>query len=229
MKYFLSLETSMSQGSLGIFEIEKRRLSSLIEKEWSLEIKNNKKIHHSEKLPLEIQTSLEEINLKFKDLNFLAVGIGPGRFTGVRTAVGVIKSLAFTLKIPIYPVNSLKIVAEPFLSSEAAFCVSFNAFKNSLYFAEYKEGKLYQEPCVMKFSDWADYMIKNKIKLCLGDVPDFYTLPTELKCLFKKARPQARSLAQIVCREFQLEHLKPWFELQPLYLRSVAETNKNEK
>ncbi len=223
MKYFLSLETSMSQGSLGIFQIEKRNLSTLLFKKWSLEIKNSNKIHHSERLPLEIKKSLEEIKLTFKDLNFLAVGIGPGRFTGVRTAVSTIKTLAFLLKLPVYPVDSLKIVAEPFFSSQDSFCVAFNGFKNSVYFSEFIDKKIYKGPEVMDFPVWLQYMIKKDKKFCIGDVNDFYDIPSSCKCHFKKSFPTAQSLAQIVCKEFKMEHLKPWFQLEPLYLRSVVE------
>ncbi len=223
MKRFLSLETSMSQGSLGIFQIEKRNLSTLLFKTWSLEIKNNNKIHHSERLPLEIKKSLEEVKLTFQDLHFLAVGIGPGRFTGVRTAISAIKTLAFLLKLPIYPVDSLKIVAEPFLLSRDSVCVAFNGFKNSVYFVEFIQGKMCKEPRVMDFSNWLEYMIKEEKKFCVGDVEEFYDIPTNCKCHFEKSFPTAQSLAQIVCKEFQIEHLKPWFKLEPLYLRSIHE------
>ena len=223
MKYFLSLETSMTQGSLGIFQIEKRNLSTLLFKKWSLEIKDNKKIHHSERLPLEIKKSLEEIKLTFQDLNFLAVGIGPGRFTGVRTAISTIKTLAFLLKLPTYPVNSLRIVAEPFLSLQDSFCVAFNGFKNSVYFAEFSNGKMQHEPQRIDFSDWLQYMIKKEKKFCVGDVNDFYDISSDWGCHFEKSFPTAQNLAEIVCKEFKMEHLKPWFQLEPLYLRSVVE------
>jgi tRNA threonylcarbamoyladenosine biosynthesis protein TsaB len=45
-------------------------------------------------------------------LNAIAVGIGPGAFTGVRLAVSLAQGMALALNIPVVPVSSLASIAK---------------------------------------------------------------------------------------------------------------------
>ena len=50
--------------------------------------------------------------LQLADLHAIAFGMGPGAFTGLRTACAVAQGLAFGLGKPVLPIDSLLIVAE---------------------------------------------------------------------------------------------------------------------
>jgi len=56
------------------------------------------------------QTLLPAIKnlLKGEKIDFIAIGIGPGSFTGTRVGVMTAKTLSFTLSIPLVPFCSLK-------------------------------------------------------------------------------------------------------------------------
>ena len=54
-----------------------------------------------------IQSLLQKHSLAPSDLSSIAVGIGPGSYTGTRLGVAVGKSLAFGLQIPLKAFNSL--------------------------------------------------------------------------------------------------------------------------
>jgi len=136
----------------------------------------------SDRLPLKIKEAFEEAGLfcqirpggkeKLEALDFrkslkgLVVGIGPGRWTGIRIALSVAKSLSYSLQIPICPVSSLQALAESYFEDEESLkdspenskkenskvYVSLQAFKNQVY-----HGEFYR-------SDLADPIYKNNKK-----------------------------------------------------------------
>lgn len=55
---------------------------------------------------------LAQANLTIKQLHAVVVGIGPGSFTGLRTACSAAQGLALGANIPVLPINTLLAVAE---------------------------------------------------------------------------------------------------------------------
>ncbi len=53
-----------------------------------------------------IQTLIQNQNLTPSDLSGIALGIGPGSYTGTRLGASVAKTLSFALEIPLYPFHS---------------------------------------------------------------------------------------------------------------------------
>ena len=62
---------------------------------------------HSEKLLLTVDWVLEEAGLTLDDIEALAIGIGPGSFTGLRIGAATWKGLAFARNLPLAAVPSL--------------------------------------------------------------------------------------------------------------------------
>jgi len=66
---------------------------------------------HSEKLHGYIEEAMKQANLKMADLDAVAVGKGPGSYTGLRIGVSSAKGFAYALNIPIISIDTLQAMA----------------------------------------------------------------------------------------------------------------------
>lgn len=67
--------------------------------------------NHSVRLIPEIQELLQQTGIRMRDIRAIAVGNGPGSYTGVRVGVTVAKTLAWSLDLPLVNVSSIGALA----------------------------------------------------------------------------------------------------------------------
>ena len=79
---------------------------------------------HSRLLQPMLQHLLQSAGWTPMDLTAVAVGMGPGSYTGVRLAVATAKALATTLSIPVIPIPTLAALAEAAYPGES-LCTTY--------------------------------------------------------------------------------------------------------
>lgn len=95
-----------------------------------------------------INSLLNEAHINLKDVDAIAVGIGPGAFTGVRLGVAAVQGLAISQDIQVAPVCSLDAIAAQLISTDLfktihsqKFMVAIDARMEEVYWAHYETEK----------------------------------------------------------------------------------------
>lgn len=166
MAYFLCIETSTTLCSVAICNEQ----NVLAVKE------ENNGYTHAENLHVFIDHALKEAGIKINDLSAIAVGKGPGSYTGLRIGVSTAKGLAYTLNIPLISCNSLQTMAyqaaEMVKIENAILCPMLDARRMEVYTALYNSKTLGEiEPThAYIFSDTSiEKFISDRTFLLFGD------------------------------------------------------------
>ena len=96
------------------------------------------RLHAQSILPM-ISEVLAEAGIAKTDLDAIAFGRGPGAFTGLRIAVGVVQGLAFALERPVLPVSNLAAIAQRAYREQGAeqIAVAIDARMDEVYWGCY--------------------------------------------------------------------------------------------
>ncbi len=129
MALILNIETSTTVCSVALAEKGRVILSKEINEGYS----------HAENLHVFIEKILSETKTDPKGLNAIAVGSGPGSYTGLRIGVSAAKGMAYALQIPLIAVNTLKMMTFGVIekNSEQLYCPMLDARRMEVYCAIY--------------------------------------------------------------------------------------------
>ena len=94
-----------------------------------------------------------------RDLDAIAVGNGPGPFTGLRVGLVTAVTMGHALGIPVHGVCSLDVLAVQARRPEGELLVATDARRKEVYVASYAEGRRVSGPDVVKPADVAVQLI----------------------------------------------------------------------
>ena len=173
---------------------------------------------------------LVEAGLRVADLDALAFGRGPGSFTGVRIATGVVQGAAFAADIPVVPVSTLVALAQGHLreTGHARVLAAFDARMSEVYWAA----------CVPDASGTmraiGDELIVPPAEVPLPDDGDWHgvgsgwgaygaviggRLGDRVSRVRADAHCRAGDIARIAAVDFAAGHAVPAEQALPVYLR----------
>lgn len=93
---------------------------------------------HSEKLLPAVVRTLEILDIPLERIDFYAVTVGPGSFTGLRVAVSTVKGLAFATGKRVVPLSTLEVIARAFAFVPYPICPILDARKGEVYAALFR-------------------------------------------------------------------------------------------
>ncbi|MCG5500262.1 tRNA (adenosine(37)-N6)-threonylcarbamoyltransferase complex dimerization subunit type 1 TsaB [Ectothiorhodospira lacustris] len=178
---------------------------------------------------------LAEAGLSLGQLDALAFGRGPGAFTGVRIATGVIQGAAFAADLPVVPVSTLAALAQQGLDEGAnQVLAALDARMGEVYWGAFRgdeDGLAIPAgeeqvcaPSDAPLPEWQGWLgvghgwsahgdvLTNRFRDCLSGAP-------LADCL-----PSAAEVARLAARDFTQGMAVPAEAVLPVYLRNrVAE------
>ena len=220
----LAFETSTAHGSVALLEGER----VLSERSW------RRAQSHSELLTAEIEAVLRDAGLTAASLDALAVGQGPGSFTGIRVSINAARALGYALRKPVFVRDTSAILIQPLMRDEPVLTL-VNAQKNSFFVSVFVRGQTDHAPdgwrrkrsIEFKTTEEVQSMLIGGRHLCVGDgceliEPD---LRPEAKLNFTRDGsisdfPLAISLGRLAFLQRYQHPPLDWNAVQPLYIRA---------
>lgn len=189
---------------------------------------------HSEMLVPMIRRALERAHLAPGAMDAFAFGQGPGSFTGIRIACGVVQGLAFAAQRPVVPVPSLLALAEQ--SNERRVIAALDARMNEAYLAAYaRNGDDWDEVIAPRLAD-ASSLPSLPGRMWAATGSGFERLPwlreayrDRVQMRFAGDLPRAGAVARLAARRFARGAAVAAEEAAPLYLRDKVALTSEER
>lgn len=93
---------------------------------------------HAERLVPTIRTLVADTGVSLDRLAAIAVGVGPGRFTGLRVGVTTAKVMAQALRVPVVGIGTLDLVAYPLRHTRRDVVAVVDARRREVFWARYR-------------------------------------------------------------------------------------------
>jgi tRNA threonylcarbamoyl adenosine modification protein YeaZ len=117
----LALDSSRKQLSISLFDTDSNKTLFSFSEE-----------HKSSQLMPILVSLFEQAQIKPQELGLLACCTGPGSFTGLRTTLTIIKTMAAELQLPVFAINNFELLRfQHGLASDEALLM--NAGKNDYF------------------------------------------------------------------------------------------------
>lgn len=91
----------------------------------------------SEKLLPAIDFVMKEAGISARELDYTALTLGPGTFTGLRLGLSALKAIQLAHDVPLYGISSLKAYAWPFRASGQTALAVIEAKEDEYFYAFY--------------------------------------------------------------------------------------------
>ncbi|MGI6466224.1 MAG: tRNA (adenosine(37)-N6)-threonylcarbamoyltransferase complex dimerization subunit type 1 TsaB [Sphaerochaetaceae bacterium] len=122
----------------------------------------------SEQLVNQLKSSLESVNLSFKDLDLIVCSKGPGSFTGLRVGMAAAKGIAVASSKPFISLSSMEIYQYPLSETNQVILSVLDGKKERYYNALFINGKRLSEDSDLTIGQIVDFLVNYKEVVVTG-------------------------------------------------------------
>ncbi len=215
--YILHIETSVKTCSVALAKEGK-----------TIDIKESHPsgFEHSESLNIFIESILSENNIKLKDLAAIAIGSGPGSYTGLRIGTATAKGLCYALDIPLISINSLEIMIQKFhsenkISNYDYIIPMIDARRMEVYDAIYDNTLNQIEQPVARIIDEDSFTHLDGSILLFGEGADKLTAVNFKKNIniHSNFKTSASGMCRVAYKKFLANEFEDLAYFDPIYLK----------
>lgn len=223
-RFILNIETSTKNCSVSI---------SLNGKVLVLKEICEENFSHAEKLTPFIKDVLTESKLTFKNLSAIAIGKGPGSFTGLRIGVSSAKGLCFGLGIPLISISTMEILANATKVYDGYIIPLLDARRQEVYTAVFNKNHEFVKKTfnhILDENSFLEYLNKDEV-VFLGDgVTKTKEIIKHKNAIFlNDYHPSAKEMCKLAFQKFKNKDFQDVAYFEPFYLKDfyVTPSKKN--
>jgi tRNA threonylcarbamoyladenosine biosynthesis protein TsaB len=181
---------------------------------------------HLAQLVPNIKRTLQALGWNVQDLDYFAVGLGPGSFTGLRVGLAAIKAFSWAYKKPIAGISTLDIIANNSRNRDKPIVVAMDARRNLIYCSMYKiKSKVFRRISRDYLLQKEEFVKKvgNNV-LITGDAlqlhKDFFLEHLNgIECLDKDYwYPETHNMLLLALDNIKEKRISSAFDIKPIYL-----------
>ena len=146
-------------------------------------------------------------------ISAISLSVGPGSYTGLRIGISLVKGIAFSMKLPVVPVNSLHSMASKV--NDDKFIVAIHSHADKVYCMKV-ENNIYGE-CF--FSD----IEKIKNEKIYSDRLDMLD-----ESLYSKISFDSQDIARCAINNFEKYKIDDLNKINPIYLNEIYTVQNRE-
>ncbi len=229
MSLILQIETATQTCSVALSQ--NGELLNVIEK-------TDRNIHASN-ITLFIEEVLNQSNKTLKNLDAVAVSMGPGSYTGLRIGVSTAKGLCYALDIPLIAINTLESMTNGFRSkcfsvqANTLFCPMIDARRMEVYCSVFDDNLKAVMPTEAKIIDESSFgdILENHVIYFFGDgaakCEDFLGLHLNARVM-GDYQNSAKDLTLPALQKFEGKDFVDVAYFEPFYLKDFIAGKKKD-
>ena len=189
--------------------------------------------NHSELIGVFTQEVLAEAGVEPKDLNAVALSIGPGSYTGLRIGTSFAKGLCYGSDLKLITIPTLKIIAQNAkekysIEEDALLCPMIDARRMEVYCSIYDASLnevRHTEPVIIDENSFADILQNKKVYFFGNGAEKCKTHITSANAIFlDEVYPHANSMITLAEEAFAKNDFADVAYFEPFYLKAAHVT-----